>query len=69
MSNVVKTPLMTLKEEADGMRTAIQNVDEGITNLMLQKSGLQVMLTAFENEMDRIRANQTPDFPDFEVEG
>lgn len=49
-------PLSLLKREADGMRHAIGQIDEQIVNATVQKAGLVAMVSALDNEMDRLRA-------------
>jgi hypothetical protein len=59
---VPDNPLAILKREADTIRAVlskidgdIRQIDDQITELMVQKASLNLVATAIDNEMDRIR--------------
>ena len=59
---VLDNPLAILKREADPIRAVlskidgdIRQIDDQITELMVQKASLNLVATAIDNEMDRIR--------------
>ena len=59
---VLDNPLALLKRESDSIRSVIAKIDgdittlnDQITELMVQKSSLNLVATALDNEMDRIR--------------
>jgi hypothetical protein len=59
---VLDNPLAILKREADTIRAVlgkidgdIRQIDDQITELMVQKASLNLVATAIDNEMDRIR--------------
>jgi hypothetical protein len=59
---VIDNPLAILKREADTIRAVlgkidgdIRQIDDQITELMVQKASLNLVATAIDNEMDRIR--------------
>jgi hypothetical protein len=59
---VFDNPLAILKREADTIRAVlskidgdIRQIDDQITELMVQKASLNLVATAIDNEMDRIR--------------
>ena len=69
-------PLSILKREADSIRAVLKTIDENIKGLnnqieevQLQKSSLQLVIQAIDNEMDRIRiANPIVEQLEFEVD-
>ena len=72
---VVDNPLALLKREADSIRAVIVKIDgdikqlnEQITELMVQKASLNLVATALDNEMDRIRLSPQQLELDLEVE-
>lgn len=72
---VVDNPLALLKREADSIRAVIIKIDgdikqlnEQITELMVQKASLNLVATALDNEMDRIRLSPQQLELDLEVE-
>ena len=59
---VLDNPLAILKREADTIRAVlgkidgdIRQIEDQITELMVQKASLNIVATAIDNEMDRIR--------------
>jgi len=70
------TPLSILKREADSIRAVLKTIDENIKGLnnqieevQLQKSSLQLVIQAIDNEMDRIRiANPIVEQFEFELD-
>ena len=59
---VLDNPLALLKRECDSIRNVITKIDgdirqlnDQITELMVQKASLNLVATALDNEMDRIR--------------
>ena len=72
---VVDNPLALLKREADSIRNVIAKIDGDvetlnaqITELMVQKASLNLVATALDNEMDRIRLSPQQLELDLEVE-
>jgi hypothetical protein len=72
---VVDNPLSLLKREADSIRNVIAKIDGDvetlnaqITELMVQKASLNLVATALDNEMDRIRLSPQQLELDLEVE-
>lgn len=72
---VLDNPLALLKREADSIRTVITKIDgdirqlnDQITELMVQKASLNLVATALDNEMDRIRTAPEQLELDLEVE-
>jgi predicted nucleic acid-binding Zn-ribbon protein len=69
-------PLSVLKREADSIRAVLKTIDEKIKELnsqieevQLQKSSLQLVVQAIDNEMDRIRiANPIVEQLEFELD-
>ena len=69
-------PLSILKREADSIRAVLKTIDENIKGLnnqieevQLQKSSLQLVIQAIDNEMDRIRiANPIVEQFEFELD-
>jgi predicted nucleic acid-binding Zn-ribbon protein len=69
-------PLSVLKREADSIRAVLKTIDENIKGLnsqieevQLQKSSLQLVVQAIDNEMDRIRiANPIVEQLEFELD-
>jgi predicted nucleic acid-binding Zn-ribbon protein len=69
-------PLSVLKREADSIRAVLKTIDENIKDLtsqieevQLQKSSLQLVVQAIDNEMDRIRiANPIVEQLEFELD-
>jgi len=69
-------PLSILKREADSIRAVLKTIDENIKGLnnqieevQFQKSSLQLVIQAIDNEMDRIRiANPIVEQLDFELD-
>jgi len=74
--DALPNPLSTLKREADSIRAVLKTIDENIKGLnnqigevQLQKSSLQLVIQAIENEMDRIRiANPIVEQLEFELD-
>jgi hypothetical protein len=59
---ILDNPLAILKRELDSIRSVITEIDgnvtklnDQITELMTQKASLNLVATAIDNEMDRIR--------------
>jgi predicted nuclease with TOPRIM domain len=72
---VLDNPLTLLKRESDSIRTVITKIDgdirqlnDQITELMVQKASLNLVATALDNEMDRIRTAPEQLELDLEVE-
>jgi hypothetical protein len=72
---VLDNPLTLLKRESDSIRTVIAKIDgdirqlnDQITELMVQKASLNLVATALDNEMDRIRLAPEQLELDLEVE-
>jgi hypothetical protein len=72
---VLDNPLTLLKRESDSIRTVIAKIDgdirqlnDQITELMVQKASLNLVATALDNEMDRIRTAPEQLELDLEVE-
>ena len=72
---VLDNPLTLLKRESDSIRTVIIKIDgdirqlnDQITELMVQKASLNLVATALDNEMDRIRTAPEQLELDLEVE-
>jgi hypothetical protein len=72
---VLDNPLALLKREADSIRTVIAKIDgdvrqlnDQITELMVQKASLNLVANALDNEMDRIRLAPEQLELDLEVE-
>ena len=72
---VLDNPLTLLKRESDSIRTVIAKIDgdirqlnDQITELMIQKASLNLVATALDNEMDRIRTAPEQLELDLEVE-
>lgn len=72
---VVDNPLSLLKREADSIRNVIAKIDGDvetlnaqINELMVQKASLNLVATALDNEMDRIRLSPQQLELDLEVE-
>jgi predicted nuclease with TOPRIM domain len=72
---VLDNPLALLKRECDSIRAVITKIDgdirqlnDQITELMVQKSSLNLVATALDNEMDRIRTAPEQLELDLEVE-
>lgn len=72
---VVDNPLSLLKREADSIRNVIAKIDGDvetlnaqITELMVQKASFNLVATALDNEMDRIRLSPQQLELDLEVE-
>jgi predicted nuclease with TOPRIM domain len=70
---VLDNPLTLLKRESDSIRTVIAKIDgdirqlnDQITELMVQKASLNLVATALDNEMDRIRT--APEQLEFDLE-
>jgi predicted nucleic acid-binding Zn-ribbon protein len=69
-------PLSVLKREADSIRAVLKTIDENIKDLnsqieevQFQKSSLQLVVQAIDNEMDRIRiANPIIEQLEFELD-
>jgi len=76
MSSIVfDNPLTLLKREADSIRTVIAKIDgdirqlnDQVTELMVQKASLNLVVNALDNEMDRIRTAPVQLELDLEVE-
>jgi len=74
--DALPNPLSTLKREADSIRAVLKTIDENIKGLnsqigevQLQKSSLQLVVQAIDNEMDRIRiANPIVEQLEFELD-
>jgi len=74
-SIVLDNPLALLKREADSIRTVIAKIDgdirqlnDQVTELMVQKASLNLVVNALDNEMDRIRTAPVQLELDLEVE-
>jgi predicted nucleic acid-binding Zn-ribbon protein len=74
-SIVLDNPLTLLKREADSIRTVIAKIDgdirqlnDQVTELMVQKASLNLVVNALDNEMDRIRTAPVQLELDLEVE-
>lgn len=72
---VIDNPLALLKREVDSIRNVIAKIDgdintlnDQITELMVQKASLNLVATALDNEMDRIRLSPKQLELDLEVE-
>jgi hypothetical protein len=72
---VLDNPLTLLKRESDSIRSVIAKIDgdirqlnDQITELMIQKASLNLVATALDNEMDRIRTAPEQLELDLEVE-
>ena len=59
---IVDNPLAILKRELDSIRSVVTEIDgnvtklnDQITELMTQKASLNLVASAIDNEMDRIR--------------
>jgi hypothetical protein len=72
---VLDNPLALLKREADSIRAVITKIEgdirqlnDQITELMVQKASLNLVATALDNEMDRIRLAPEQLELDLEVE-
>lgn len=72
---VVDNPLALLKRESDSIRAVIGKIDsdvhqlnDQITELMVQKASLNLVATALDNEMDRLRLSPQQLELDLEVE-
>lgn len=72
---VTDNPLALLKREADSIRNVIAKIDgdintlnDQITELKVQKSSFNLVATALDNEMDRIRLSPQQLELDLEVE-
>jgi predicted nucleic acid-binding Zn-ribbon protein len=59
---ILDNPLAILKRELDSIRSVVTEIDgnvtklnDQITELMTQKASLNLVATAIDNEMDRIR--------------
>ena len=72
---VIDNPLALLKREADSIRNVIVKIDgdistlnDQITELLTQKASLNLVATALDNEMDRIRLSPQQLELDLEVE-
>ena len=72
---VVDNPLALLKREADSIRAVISKIDgdvqqlnDQITELLIQKASLNLVVTALDNEMDRLRLAPQQLELDLEVE-
>lgn len=69
-------PLSVLKREADSIRAVLKTIEDNIKELnnqieevQLQKSSLQLVVQAIDNEMDRIRiANPIVEQLEFELD-
>jgi hypothetical protein len=74
-SIVLDNPLTLLKRESDSIRTVIAKIDgdirqlnDQVTELMVQKASLNLVVNALDNEMDRIRTAPVQLELDLEVE-
>jgi hypothetical protein len=72
---VIDNPLALLKRECDSIRNVIVKIDgdistlnDQITELLTQKASLNLVATALDNEMDRIRLSPQQLELDLEVE-
>jgi hypothetical protein len=72
---VLDNPLTLLKRESDSIRTVIAKIEgdirqlnDQITELWVQKASLNLVATALDNEMDRIRTAPEQLELDLEVE-
>ena len=72
---VVDNPLALLKRESDSIRAVIGKIDsdvqqlnDQITELLVQKASLNLVVTALDNEMDRLRLSPQQLELDLEVE-
>jgi hypothetical protein len=66
---VAENPLTHLSRESNSIKSVIEELSANITKLMVQLDGLKTVRQAIENEMDRLRANPTPEEQlEFELE-
>jgi hypothetical protein len=66
---VLESPLTHLSRESNSIKSVIGEMEANITKLMVQLDGLKTVRQAIENEMDRLRANPTPEEQlEFELE-
>jgi len=54
-----------LKSESTKMGSHLEGIDEGITQMQIQKAQIQALKDAVDAEVAALQANITPEFPAF----